>query len=165
MMITIVPPYSLIAMSEQDGSSICQWRYPSPYHVYNWPSWDIVKQQEIEFGDTEIRSNQYRSIIDFSGKLIGFVQLFAMQTNIRIALFLAPAYCGLGIGQTVMQLAIEEVIELYANYEIDLEVETWNERAIASYLRSGFVIADQYALPSRNDRSIRDVYCMVYQAQ
>jgi len=152
-------------MPEDDASCITEWRYPSPYHAYNWPAWDIVKKQEIEFGDTEIRSEQYRSIIDANGTLIGFVQLFAMQATVRIALFLALAYCGRGIGQQAMQLVIREVNDNYDNYEIDLEVETWNERAIASYLRSGFVITDQYELPSRNDQTIRNVYCMVYQAQ
>lgn len=165
MMMTIASPYTLIAMSEDDASCITEWRYPSPYHIYHWPAWDIVKKQEIEFGDSEIRSKQYRSVIDEYDTLVGFAQFFAMQTTVRIALFLAPAYCGLGIGQQVMQLIIREANDQYANCEIDLEVETWNERAITSYVRSGFVITDQYELPSRNDQTIRNVYCMVYQAQ
>ena len=161
-MITIVPPYSLITMLEDHAASICEWRYPPPYDTYNWPAWDIVRIQQIEFGDNDIRRSQYRSIIDSNDTLIGFVQLFALQGTVRISLFLAPAHCGNRIGVEAIQLTVQEARISYPNYEIDLEVETWNKRAIACYLRAGFNITDQYELPSRIGQPMKEVFCMVY---
>lgn len=162
-MIEIVLPYSLIAMTEDHAVTICQWKYPAPYHTYNWPTWEIVKMQAIEFGDPDIRIAQYRSIIDGNGTLIGFVQLFALQATVRLSLFLAPVYCGNGVGAQAMQLVIREAQVSYAHYEIDLEVETWNKRAIACYIKAGFKITDQYELPSRTGQPLKEVFCMVYQ--
>ena len=162
-MIAIIPTYSLITMSETHAMKICEWRYAAPYDTYNWPAWDIVQKQEIEFGDHDIRSSQYRSIIDGNETLIGFVQLFTLLETVRISLFLAPAFCGNGIGGQAIHWAIDEALLSYPNYEIDLEVETWNKRAIACYLRAGFNISDQYELPSRTGQPMKEVFCMVYE--
>lgn len=157
-----MPPYQIRNMNEQDAALICQWKYPKPYDVYNWPDWNFVNEHEIEFGDRELRDKQYRAVIDASEHLIGFVQLFPLDTTIRLAMFLAPDCCDRGLGQQLIQLAIAEARRLYSTYDIDLEVETWNKRAIACYSHAGFAISDSYELPSSNALTSKQVYCMVY---
>lgn len=146
-------------MNTEDASFICTWQYDAPYDRYKWPSWEEVSTQKIEFGDQQIRNEQYRSLC-LNDTLIEFIQLFPLEHTIRLALFLAPAYCDKGFGRHAMRLAILEAQAMYPGYEIDLEVECWNERAIRSYSSVGFHITDQYDLPYGS--TLRQVYCMVY---
>lgn len=155
--------YSLQPMTETDASNICSWHYPEPYNIYNWPSWENVVQQQIEFGDVRIRTEQYLAIYDEAANLIGFIQLFPLSTTVRLALFLAPHYCNQGLGYSMTRLAIHAAMERYPNYELDLEVETWNKRAIKVYEQAGFRITDEYELPQRNAANPqKHVYCMVH---
>lgn len=152
--------YILLPMNEQDAVKICSWRYPSPYNIYDWPSWHDVLQQQFEFGDTQIRTEQYVSIYNQTKQLIGFIQLFPLASTVRLALFLAPEYCNQGLGYSMTRLAIRAARERYPKYELDLEVEVWNKRAIKVYEQAGFQITDEYELPRGN--ATKNVYCMVH---
>jgi len=148
----------LQAMTEEDGAEICTWCYPEPYHIYNWPSWEQLQQEEIEFGDDQIRSQQYLSIYNHANSLIGFTQFFPLSNTIRLGIFLAPKHCDRGLGAMVTRLAIQEARARYPQHELDLEVETWNVRAVKVYEKVGFQITDTYVLPRGS--SYKEVHCM-----
>lgn len=149
---------TLKQMSKMDAQHICSWQYEQPYDVYNWPSWQEMCSQDMEFADDSIREQQYRSLY-IGEELAGYIQLFPILQVIRLAIFLSPQHCNQGLGQYAVGLAIEAAQKLKAA-EIDLEVERWNKRAIACYEKAGFAIADQYSYRQRG--SYKDVYCMVY---
>lgn len=154
----MVTKLQIAPMTAKHAAEICTWHYPKPYDVYNWPSWDVMTDMQIEFADDHIRTEQYRSIV-LEEQVIGFIQLFPLLSTLRLALFLSPDHCDQGYGKLGIQLAIEEARKTDAQCEIDLEVECWNTRAIRCYERAGFVITDEYELPYKGN--IKQVYCMV----
>jgi [ribosomal protein S18]-alanine N-acetyltransferase len=150
----------LIPLAEEYGRQICSWHYPAPYDIYNWPSWDEMIRNQAEFADPSIREAQYLACVDVDGALMGFAQLFPMQNVTRLGLGLRPDLCNHGIGTSLVEAIVRTASELKPENEIDLEVVTWNHRAIKVYERAGFTITDTYERPARN--RLIEVHCMVY---
>lgn len=155
------PAIMLDGMTEEDGQAVCGWIYPAPYDRYRWPSWETMKRQGKEFGDTDIRKAQYLSARNERGELVGYVQLFKLDRTIRIGLGLRPDCCGKGLGTIVTRMAVEEAKLRQPEAEVDLEVEQWNRRAIRAYEKAGFVVTDEYERKAAH--GIVSVYCMVWQ--
>ena len=156
--------FQMRSMTEEDGSLICEWRYPPPYDRYRWLSWEQMKREMREFGDPAIRAAQYRSVR--SGRddeLIAYVQLFPLDRAVRIGLGLRPDLCGCGHGGAVIRLAVQEALRCKPrpDAEIDLEVETWNKRAIRAYEKAGFVPESRY--DRQAEHGVVQVLCMVWQ--
>ncbi len=157
-----VPLLRLEPMTEQDGRTICGWRYPEPYHLFRWPAWEDMVEQEKEFGDPLVRARQYLSVrTDDDEQLVGYVQLFPMERTVRIGMGLRPDRCDRGWGAHLTRLVVQEASRRQPAAEIDLEVEKWNRRAIRAYEKAGFAITDQY--DRRAAHGIVSVYCMVHQ--
>lgn len=159
MSVNAVPSLRLEPMTEQDGRAICDWRYPEPYHLFRWPAWEDMVKQEKEFGDPLIRDRQYLAARK-DGQLVGYVQLFPMERTVRIGMGLRPDCCDRGWGTHLTRLVIQEASRRQPSAEVDLEVEKWNRRAIRTYEKAGFVVADQY--DRRAVHGIVSVYCMVH---
>jgi RimJ/RimL family protein N-acetyltransferase len=151
--------FHISPMTEQDARLICDWRYPPPYDCYRWPPWPQMQREKREFADPDIRADQYLSIREADGTLAAYVQLFPLDRAVRIGLGLRPDLCGHGFGGEVIRLAITEARRRRPRAEIDLEVETWNQRAIRAYQKAGFVMQDQYE--RRAEHGIVHVLCMV----
>lgn len=148
-------------MSEEDGQAICEWRYPAPYELFRWPTWETMLKYGREFADAEIRHEQYLAVRTTKDKeLVGYVQLFPMDRTLRIGMGLRPDCCDRGWGAMLTRLVVQECCRRQPDAEIDLEVEQWNKRAIRVYEKSGFIITDEYErLASHGTVS---VFCMVW---
>ncbi|THF77153.1 GNAT family N-acetyltransferase [Cohnella fermenti] len=157
-----IPEFRIGAMTEEDGADIAEWRYPPPYHLYRWPSWERMVDEGLEFGDPHIRARQYVSIRNEEGELIGYAQFFPMVGVVRLGLGLRPDCCDRGWGTAFAEAIAREAARRSPNAEIDLEVETWNKRAIRTYKRAGFKITDKYKREASN-RTVT-IYCMKLQA-
>ncbi|MNW71131.1 Acetyltransferase (GNAT) family protein [compost metagenome] len=59
-----------------------------------------------------------------------------------------------------MEAIVQAALKRYPEREIDLEVLTWNQRAIRTYQKCGFTITDTYE--RRTPTGDRPFYCMVY---
>uniref|UniRef100_UPI0034A054ED GNAT family N-acetyltransferase n=1 Tax=Saccharibacillus sp. CPCC 101409 TaxID=3058041 RepID=UPI0034A054ED len=147
-------------MTESDGEQISRWSYEKPYDIYGWMPWAQMKELGIEFGDPELRERQYVSVYR-SGELQGFAQLFPLSSTIRLGIGMRPDLCGHGLGTLFVQAVTAEALRRAPDYEIDLEVLTWNQRAIKVYTRAGFSIADTYERMTPD--GMKPFYCMVYQ--
>jgi len=161
---SIVPALRLTPMTEQDGEKICEWRYPAPYELFQWPSWDTMVKHAREFGDSQIRLEQYLAVRNTDNEqLVGYVQLFPMDRTLRIGMGLRPDCCDKGWGTALTKIVIDEARRRQPDAEIDLEVENWNKRAIRVYEKSGFVITDAYE--RRASHGTVQVFCMVWHNQ
>ncbi len=152
--------FRLVPMREEHGRDICTWRYSPPYDLYNWDSWDQMVTLAEEFGDPKIREAQYRAVLDESGELCGFAQFFPMVGVTRLGLGLRPDLCGQGSGVSFVRAIVQEAERSVPGCEIDLEVLTWNKRAIRTYERAGFVITDTYERPTPEGSG--EFHCMVW---
>ncbi len=155
------PEFRISPMTEEDAEEICAWRYPPPYDSYQWPSWERMKAEEREFGDPRIRREQYASVRDEDGRLVGYAQFFPMVGVVRLGVGLRPDCCDQGWGPAFIGAIAAEAERRAPGAEIDLEVETWNKRAIRAYERSGFAATDRY--DRRASHGIVSILCMVKQ--
>ncbi|TVY10820.1 GNAT family N-acetyltransferase [Paenibacillus cremeus] len=152
--------YRLIPMTEAHGCEICTWEYPEPYSIYSWRPWEHMLAQQEEFADPDIRSAQYRAVVDDEGRLCGFAQLFPIVGVTRLGFGLRPELCGAGGGAQFVRAIVDEALRVNPDNEIDLEVLTWNERAIRAYLRAGFEITDTYERMTPTGKG--EFHCMVW---
>jgi len=150
-------------MKEAEGKIISEWTYTPPYDLYQFLPWSQMQALEIEFGDPVIRRQQYVSIHDEHGELCGFAQYFPMEGVIRIGLGMRPDLTGQGRGVPFVSAILKEALHRYPAMEIDLEVLTWNERAITVYQRCGFRITDTYE--RRTPTGTGMFHCMVYEGE
>lgn len=154
--------FRLVPFTEEHGRQLCSWRYAPPYDVFHWTdSWEQMVEDGEEFGDEHIRDSQYRAVLDPKGIFVGFAQFFPLIGVTRLGFGLRPDLCGKGYGHGFVKAIIEEAKRRSATNQIDLEVLTWNERAIRTYVKAGFVLSDTYYRWTPSGES--EFHCMVYQ--
>ncbi len=152
--------FTLRPLSETDGRQICGWRYEPPYDEYNWPEWERMAADGIEFADPAIRQEQYCAVYDEEAELCGFAQFFPLAGVTRLGLGLRPDLCGRGLGQAFVEAVVREAARRAPDNEIDLEVLVWNHRALKVYEKAGFVRTDTYE--RMTPAGMKAVHCMVY---
>ncbi|ANE45943.1 hypothetical protein SY83_06175 [Paenibacillus swuensis] len=151
--------YTLRPMTVEDAETVAAWRYLPPYNVYNNPAWEDMLASSFEFADAEIRAEQYRSVVNGNGTLIGFAQFFPLEGWTRLGLGLHPDRCGQGSGVHFVHAIVAYARHLSPENSIDLEVSTWNNRAIRTYLKAGFEITDSYERLTPTGKGM--FHCMV----
>lgn len=152
----------VVPMQESHGPLLCAWRYKKPYDIFNWPSWEEMTARAIEFGDPELRAKQFASVVNGDGELLGFAQFFPITGVTRLGVGMRSDLCGLGAGPAFMRAIAEEARRRMPGNIIDLEVLTWNKRAIKAYSKAGFVVEDTYWRPTPIGPD--EFHCMVYRA-
>ena len=157
------PLFRLVPMTEEEARQICLWKYEGEYAVFNWPDWEELARKGEEFADPDIRRQQYFSVLDSNGILAGFVQFFPMLGITRLGLGMRPDLCGKGLSGPFLEAAVCEALRQKPENGVDLEVLTWNERAIRAYRKAGFVVTDTYVRPTPAGDS--EFHCMVYSKQ
>ncbi|AOZ92769.1 GNAT family N-acetyltransferase [Paenibacillus crassostreae] len=153
--------FMISVMTAEHARSISAWNYPVPYDIYGWMPWDQMEALGIEFGDPLIREEQYVSVLNAQGELCGFAQFFPLVGVTRLGISLCPDLCGNGLGVSFVQSIVREAIRRKPEDEIDLEVLTWNKRAIRVYHKAGFEITDDYERLTPD--GLQPFHCMVYQ--
>ncbi|HZG76605.1 MAG TPA: GNAT family N-acetyltransferase [Paenibacillus sp.] len=158
-------PYRLAPMTERDAAAICEWRYPAPYDIYNWPPWEQAVREGRDFADPVVRERQYRSVWR-EDRLCGFAQWFPLAAEvgpplIRLGLGLRPEDCGAGAGAAFAAFLARETASRHPGRLVDLEVAKDNVRARNAYEKAGFREADEYELPVPGKGSIA-VVNMIY---
>ncbi|WP_310830906.1 GNAT family N-acetyltransferase [Paenibacillus pedocola] len=159
-MISSPVTFHVVPMEPSHAENICEWIYKPPYNIYGWMPWEQMQALGIEFGDPVLRSQQYVSVVNEQGDLCGFAQLFPMEGVVRLGIGMRPDLCGRGMGHLFMGAIVQAALKRYPEREIDLEVLTWNQRAIRTYQKCGFTITDTYE--RRTPSGDRPFYCMVY---
>ncbi|NQX49751.1 GNAT family N-acetyltransferase [Paenibacillus tritici] len=153
--------FYVVPMEPLHAAEICEWSYSPPYNIYGWMSWEQMQALGVEFGDPELRQEQYVSVVNGQGDLCGFAQLFPMEGVVRLGVGMRPDLCGHGMGHLFMTAIVQAARARYPEREIDLEVLTWNQRAIRAYQKCGFTITDTYE--RRTPTGNKPFYCMVYE--
>ncbi|MBP2116185.1 GNAT family N-acetyltransferase [Paenibacillus silagei] len=153
--------FYVVPMEPQHAAEICEWSYKPPYNIYGWMSWEQMQALGVEFGDPQLRIEQYVSVVNGEGDLCGFAQLFPMEGVVRLGVGMRPELCGHGMGHLFMKAIVQAARSRYPECEIDLEVLTWNQRAIRAYQKCGFTITDTYE--RRTPTGNKPFYCMVYE--
>ncbi|REK69473.1 GNAT family N-acetyltransferase [Paenibacillus paeoniae] len=147
-------------MTEEHARELCEWRYAPPWDIYNWASWESMKKDGVELGDPVLRTTQYGAVVDERGSLFGYVQFFPLGHVTRLGLGLHPDRLGQGLGALLVRTIVEEALRRSPGNEVDLEVASWNTRAIRVYESVGFRIDETYDRPTSNGEV--ECHCMIY---
>jgi ribosomal-protein-alanine N-acetyltransferase len=152
--------WRIVPLTEEHGRQICTWSYPPPYHIYNWPIWEHMVKEDLQFANPALRIEQFAAVINEQEQLCGFAQFFPIVGVTRLGLGLRPDLVGQGLGSKLAALLVQEAKRRTPDHVIDLEVLTWNVRAQRSYRESGFTHTDTYIRMTPN--GFAAFYCMVY---
>lgn len=68
--------FHVVPMREEHAELICSWQYDPPYNIYSWLPWEQMKALEVEFGDAQLRQEQYAIVLDQNDRICGFAQYF-----------------------------------------------------------------------------------------
>lgn len=151
---------TILPLEPHHAEQLCSWQYEPPFQLYQWPSWQDMQKDGIEFGDSVLRQLQYAAVVNSRSELIGFAQFFPILGVTRLGLGLRPDLCGAGRGTALTKLIVQEARRRAPKDIIDLEVLTWNTRAIRTYEKAGFTIEDTYIRQTPTGPA--EFHCMVY---
>ena len=128
-------------LTEEAKRQICEWKYDGEYALYNLPTYEEMRVQQIGFMDAETENNYYGF---WDGNvLVGFINILEEKTEVFIGIGVNPDLCGKHYGQQILLIAYEISKRLYPNKPLYLEVRTWNTRAVKCYEKAGFRIDGQ----------------------
>ena len=131
----------ILGLTENDAKEMCTWKYEEPYHIYNLPSWDETIKNNWSISSLEKREKEYRKIVDENGEFLGYFRYKFQDNKIILGLGMKPENCGKNIGNKFMN-TILDYLKQY-NTLIELEVRSFNTRAIKCYEKVGFKVVDK----------------------
>jgi len=134
----------LVELSEPYAKEICVWKYAGEYSIYNYPAWDKVSNEKWAITIGEKRKKEFSAVVDDYNNLCGYIRLQNNNEYVLIGIGLKPSLCGQGLGDTLMELLKHQCRELYPSKKINLEVRSFNERAIKCYKKAGFKVKEIY---------------------
>ncbi|GAB6929136.1 GNAT family N-acetyltransferase [Paenibacillus sp. JCM 10914] len=136
--------YVASGMTTALAKEILQWKYESPYDLYN--------QDEDEESLQELLEQPYTAVLNETGQLVGFfcvgvaaqvpagVQLGVYDKNqIDLGIGMLPALTGQGRGREFFTFVLKSISQLHDPPSFRLTVAEFNTRAIALYTAAGFV--------------------------
>ena len=129
------------------AQTVCSWRYPAPFSVYNLPSWEDALRLGYGLCRADVRQREFCALCS-GDDLVGFFRLKLQDASVLFAVGLAPEHCGRGLGPEAVRLALGESARRYASLPVRLEVRAFNRRAIRVYERAGFRETGRRQAPS-----------------
>lgn len=121
--------------------------------------------------------NKTRCIIEYNKKSIGYIQYYIIDeeeceeygySNFKGTIFGTdqfigePEYWGQGIGKILMKLMINYLSTEKGAQKIVLDPQTWNERAIKCYEKSGYVKVKLLPEHELHEGELKDCWLMEY---
>ena len=111
------------------------WKYDGEYAFYDMTA-DPEDYEEIV--TPKLRGDRYFSVFE-KGALIGFFCVEQEGVDVEIGLGLRPDLTGHGKGTAFLAEILRFVRENYKFEKIQMDVASFNQRAIKVYERAGFV--------------------------
>ncbi|MCI1966113.1 MAG: GNAT family N-acetyltransferase [Oscillospiraceae bacterium] len=122
----------------EQAKKICGWRYSGRYAAYNFPAWEELCARGWAMASAEKRKTEFHAILDENGTLCGFFRFFFQGGILTLGLGIRPDLCGLGFGRRIISLVLREFFFCYPGQDLELEVRSFNHRALACYWSAGF---------------------------
>jgi [ribosomal protein S18]-alanine N-acetyltransferase len=130
-------------MNEGLAREILNWKYSSPYDLYN----NEFSEEALK----ELLEGSYYAIVNSEGALIGYFctgkaaqvpigSKFGAYLNeaLDIGIGMEPALTGLGHGNKFFSFILNHLLDSTKNLSFRLTVATFNKRAIRLYEKHGF---------------------------
>lgn len=109
-----------------------------------FPTYESENQQLFkEWSTNQTRSGFGLTIADKEGNFVGHLTIFNLTLPAlvgTIAIFIDPNYQGKGYGLEALQMGLKIAFEELNAHKVELNVYSYNERAIHVYQKAGFII-------------------------
>ena len=122
--------------TEEEKPLISEWKYDGNYAIYNMLPYKAQREKGSGFANPQ---NNFYSFYDES-TLIGFINLREKENAVFLGVGVRPDFCNQGYGQQIIPIACEIAKSLFGAKSLQLEVRTWNTRAVSCYEKAGFHI-------------------------
>lgn len=126
----------LTPMNISAVSAICQWKYPRPYDVYNYMTFEEAVISDSPLLKAENKDNYLCFWKDET--LTAYINIYKKDDRVFLGIGVAPDLCGKGLGKAYLKQGIEKAKILYPDSELWVQVRSWNIRAIKCYESCGF---------------------------
>ena len=154
-------------IGEVDAIKILFWQYTPPYDWYNLEGCEDCLD--------ELLDQHYYVGKDGSGRLIGFycyeksaqvtrgkeLGFYQDTTYLDIGLGMNPLFCGQGLGAEFVAEGMRFAKEKFQVHKFRLTVARFNERAIRTYEKVGFVKVGSFIRELSSEKTCFDV--MIYE--
>ena len=124
------------AMNISAAKAICSWKYPEPYDVYNYMSFDEAVESNSPLLNNENKDN-YICFWE-NETLSAYINIYKKDEKIFLGIGLSPDLCGKRFGEAYLIQGIETAKSRYPDREIWVQVRSWNKRAVKCYDNCGF---------------------------
>jgi len=127
---------------ETSAREFLQWRYESPYDIYNCPPDEMEAALQYNI-DPE---NNVYAMFDRNGELIGYCSYGAdaqvpggdyNEEALDIGLMIKPELTGQGMGPTYASDVIQNGIDKYAPKRLRVTIAAFNKRAMRTWEKNG----------------------------
>jgi [ribosomal protein S18]-alanine N-acetyltransferase len=130
-------------ITKVNAEQICSWKYEKPYDLYNMDANAV----------NELMSNNYYEVVNNEKQLIGYF-CFGKEAqvpgwnyddeSIDIGLGLNPSLTSKGLGTSFVMAGIKYAKQNLNEGKFRLTVATFNERAIKTYKKLGFITCGEF---------------------
>lgn len=149
------PGFTFRPLSAAEARAIVAWRYPPPYDFYNLDPDSAATLQRPDY--------HYHAVIRGAADLVGF-RCFGADARVAGGDYSLPALdmggglrpdlTGQGLGRVVLRAAISFAVQRFRPVRLRTTVAAFNERAIRTCLRVGYVRHAEFARESDRVRFI-----------
>ncbi|RLQ94574.1 GNAT family N-acetyltransferase [Falsibacillus albus] len=130
--------YKIRKRTKEDVHEFITWTYDGIYSFYD----NNIQEEKINGFLQSIDNDQFYSVIDDQGQLIGNCEFFnvgeAPEEILAVGVQMKPSLTGEGNGLTFIQAIIDQGRELLGYDHLELAVAHFNKRAIKLYEKAGF---------------------------
>jgi ribosomal-protein-alanine N-acetyltransferase len=122
----------------RDAREVTTWRYDGIYAIYNLNSLDIITALYLEPLLRLLGVLYVYAVCDEHGVLVGIFQLAHHGDTVELGLAMRPDLTGQGLGLDFVVAGLDFARMQFAPATFQLDVATFNRRAIRVYERAGF---------------------------
>jgi len=121
--------FRLRPMTAADARAVERWRYPAPYDVYD--------RRSTRSLDPASEPGRYFAA-EHKETLAGFFEFDLEDDTLQFDLSLRPDLTGEGNGEAFVRAGLQFATDRWAPDSYEVEVDSFNDRALTVYERLGF---------------------------
>ncbi|MCF6138254.1 GNAT family N-acetyltransferase [Pseudalkalibacillus berkeleyi] len=125
--------------TKEDINEFITWTYEGKYSFYD----NNIQEEKIEGFKQSIHLERAFSVVDEEENLIGNCEFFDVEEDgeeiLVVGVQMKPSITGRGYGSKFVKAIIEQGKELLKFNHLELAVVDFNERAIRTYEKEGFI--------------------------
>ncbi|MBE6049604.1 MAG: hypothetical protein E7214_02820 [Clostridium sp.] len=101
-------------INQYNIQEIIEWKYNYPYDCYNYPDYNVLKEQNWAIVNPEKCKEQFR-VFFLKKELIAYFRIQKIQDYLLLGLGVKPEYCGKRLGAKIISkfiITLKKIIRI-----------------------------------------------------